>query len=176
MKRSGIKRKAWPKRRGKPRAKSKKRPPRENLDVRQVYRDANPECELWGLLKDSLDCDESRQLWFPEWMQWTRPEANRTVQIHHIFGGNARRYDVESNLIALSDPAHRWCHKHPILGRVACLWTKQAKGELNSEVMRGVAGMYLAGWVAQDKVREECERFGFWSELRVELLESIEGE
>jgi hypothetical protein len=65
---------------------------------------------------------------------------------HHIWSGHPR-YDLTTNLIALSRPSHDWCHQYPVDGRVTCLMRKWMKGELDSAEFRQASGWELLGWL-----------------------------
>lgn len=105
--------------------------PYENLELRANYREANPVCELGAMLR------KARLILTPD----------DSADIHHIVGGNGRRWDLWSNLITVSRTVHQWIHAHPIDGRLICLGHKLSKGELDLEEFRRASGMHLAGWI-----------------------------
>lgn len=69
---------------------------------------------------------------------------------HHIMiAGRGIRWDLRSNLIRISAMAHEFVHRHPVDGRVICLWLKHSKGELNESEFHTASSMHLAGWIAR---------------------------
>ncbi len=57
------------------------------------------------------------------------------LEPHHIAGGanGARRWDVATNLVAVSNTVHRWCEKYRPEGMVLCISVKMDKGEWDEE-------------------------------------------
>lgn len=99
----------------------------ENKALIAEYRAANPLCELHR---------------FP-----LVPGGRLGVEINHLFS-QRKRWDLISNIIHLSVPAHRWFHDFPIDGRVMCLWVKALKHEIAEYEIKQASGMFLAGWLA----------------------------
>lgn len=121
---------------------------KKNRTLKQSYRLENPQCEihehLEGELWDSIRIDLGNRRvedWQPE--------------IHHIWGGHAHRWDIVPNLIALSKPAHAYCHLMPQHGRIVCLWVKLWKGELDRELWRECMGFDPIGILDHFDAKEE---------------------
>lgn len=107
----------------------------EVLTASQVaqYRKENPVCELNSFAM------------IPAMFRCKTPS-----EIHHIFSVR-RRLDLLSVIINLSKPAHDWCHRNPVEGRVLCLLVKARKGELRETELKKASGMYPAGWLAMKR-------------------------
>ena len=101
----------------------------EDLGLRADYMAAHPLCELSDLLGMGRHVGA------------TDP--------HHLFGGNKGRWDLWSNLMALSRPAHLWCEQYKTDGRVLAVYVKLVKKqELKSaEFMRASGYHSIAGWL-----------------------------
>lgn len=120
-----------------------------NHELVADYVDQNPECEFGS----NFD-------------QFPRSDAHHT---HHVFGGNAGRKDLLSNIIRLSADAHDWCHRFPSEGRMLAIWVKHKKGELDLDEFRTCSGYYLAGWLTKNDIGN----YPVWSrEYLKELLEA----
>jgi len=88
----------------------------------------------------------------------------RAAAVHHILWGQARRWDIVPNMIALSRTAHDWVHKHKNDGLILCLYTKLKKGELIWSELDRISGKNVRGWLSGkppvfDWVRK------YWQEL-----------
>lgn len=98
----------------------------ENLRRRYDYENDNPFCELTP--------------WFKRYLPDQVDHNDPSLDIHHIFHVG-QRYDLVSNLIAISRSVHQWGHlQHPVDFRVLCLWKKWKKGELNLDEVRLASG------------------------------------
>lgn len=117
-----------------------------NRDLVAKYVDENPECEF-GKHFD----------------QFPKSDAHHT---HHIFGGNAGRKDLLSNIIRLSADAHDWCHRFPSQGRVLAIYVKHLKGEMDLDEFKQCSGMHLAGWLHKN----ELESHSVWARKYLEEL------
>lgn len=111
------------------RSKTNSHPERDE-ELRASYRESNPRCELSPVLGLGKMVDAS--------------------DIHHIFGGKGR-WDLRSNLIALSREAHDFCHRHPIDGRILAMHAKLLKLELDDGEIKQASGMHIAGWLAKSE-------------------------
>ena len=128
--------------------------PWENLELREQYREDNPDCELtrflagtkWNKIKLAYSCS------------WDSGH-----QCHHIWrGAIGARVDVIENLIMTCVAAHRFCHMGPE-GTIACWYAKNLKGEfdpvsMNEEWMKRCP----LGWVESklELVDEHFARMG----------------
>lgn len=121
----------------------------ENKKLVSEYRDQNPFCELHRF--EGV------------------PGGRFGDEINHIFSVR-KRWDLRSNIIHLSQSAHRWFHEHPIDGRIACLYVKFSKGELDDDEIKLASGFHVAGWLA---VKEPTIEWVF--PLRDELIQKLEG-
>jgi hypothetical protein len=135
--------------------------PQEDKALFAEYKERNPLCELLPLLNAFNG---------PEWKQFEKnlgrivPEP---IQGHHIVHiGN--RPDVRSNLIALCTPAHGFCHKHPVEGRIACWYVKEEKGELDVFEISKACGVNVLGWL---ETRQP--RIAWFKGLADELIQRI---
>lgn len=103
--------------------------PGEDLTLRQRYAKENQACELgW---------------WFPN-----RFMILGATETHHIMTG---RYDLKSNLLRVSMPAHRWLEDYKFDGRVLALFIKHEKGELDPEEFEKASGSLLPGWLLRTR-------------------------
>ena len=116
----------------------------ENRALVAAYRADNPGCELFQFSEI--------------------PGGPKGAEINHIFS-TRKRWDLTSNIIHLSEAAHRWFHQFPIDGRVACLIVKYRKGELDDAEIKQASGMHLAGWLAT-----KVPTMDFLIEARLELM------
>jgi hypothetical protein len=134
---------------------------KRDKDITDAYRLNNPLCELFDVLEgrkwDSIlaSYKKGRRVCREDFL----------VEVHHIWGG-PHRWDIDSNIISVSRPAHDYCHKFPDHGRIACLWVKADKGELDRDLMRECMGFDTIGILESFEVTEE------WVEnLRLGLYE-----
>lgn len=111
----------------------------KNLELRETYRQDNPDCELHSIFKCGCDGHD----------------------VHHLMAGSGRRYDLITNLIHICREAHEYCHANPQDGRILCLWVKHQKGEIDLEEFKRCSGFYLEGWLLMVKpkaMREQHEQ------------------
>lgn len=135
---------------------------KRNPELRRVYmmEQEHTGCELFHHL-DGDGWDQIRNAHGnPKW-------GRLSLQCHHIYGG-PRRWDVIPNIIAVSQPAHDYCHKFPNNGRIACLWVKCRKGEFDRELMRTVCGFDVIGRIDSYVITEEW----VW-QMRLDILEKV---
>lgn len=136
------------------------KPPKHNDELVIAYKLENPTCELWHHL-DGASWDKMRGAWRRG--KRRRPD-DLPVDHHHIFGGHAHRWDIWPNLICVCRPVHDWLHKHPLHGKIACLWVKMTKEELDVDLLKECLGFNPIGRMASWNVTEE------WVELMRQQL------
>lgn len=135
-----------------------------NETLRGEYRESHPHDELAFELgitfKDNLG-------FVPMWIEFKIPG----VETNHL--NTNPRWDLWSNLIKLSAPAHRWFHAHLNEGRILCLLAKAEKSkrlgdsrDFNLDEL-AICRPNLAGWV------ESVELEAFVEPYRNRLLELI---
>lgn len=96
-----------------------------NEKFRREYMDTHPKCELCPLFDE--------------------PRADATDP-HHVCRSilGTRRWDIETNLIAVCRLCHDWCHlEHPKEGLVLCLEAKRRLGELDWNELNRITRMNL---------------------------------
>ena len=125
----------------------------ENLDLRERYREDNPDCELtpflcgtrWNKIKLAFS-----------W-RWDKGR-----ECHHIYRVGAR-YDYLENFITLCPAAHKFCHTGPE-GLIACWYAKSRKtpSEFDPESMRVWMGRCPLGMIEMylSRVDEHYVRMG----------------
>lgn len=140
------------------------KPRKRDKALTDTYRMENPLCELW----DVLEGENWRRILHAYTRGLPAIREDFEVVVHHIWGG-PHRWDILPNIIAVSQPAHDFCHKYPDLGRVACMWAKADKGEFSREgrtLMRECMGFDAVGIMESFCVTEE------WVEdMRLDLNE-----
>ncbi len=98
--------------------------PHEDLELRQAYRDANPDCEYCSYFRggDPLPaCD-----------------------IDHILH---RRHDVWANMAAADRLCHQEKHRASVDGKIIGMHLKYRKGEFDADVLSRVMGRNVLHWV-----------------------------
>jgi len=62
--------------------------------------------------------------------------------VHHIYrGGVSTKYDLWPLIITVDAVTHDFCHKHPKLGVIACIWLKLVqKQEFDRELVKRETG------------------------------------
>lgn len=104
----------------------------ENLELRFQYMQENPACELAPYLIKHVP--------------GLRKQETATDP-HHLVGGNGRRWDLRTNLLAVCRPVHRWCHDHLQDSRVLGIWLKVRKGEFDRDEFRTASGKNVEGFL-----------------------------
>lgn len=120
----------------------------EDAELYEQYRIDNPECELCEIINGY---------------------KSHAHQRHHIFGGTLR-YDFLTNLISVCLYCHGWVHSNVCEGRVAALWVKEHKGEINLDELRVACGMRMQGLLSLPKYEMNCAGTKY-DEMRLDLLE-----
>jgi hypothetical protein len=168
MNRTGIKSKRWngaigeqPRRRL--RAKSRTNSNRHvKASVNKAYRAANEDDEIINLFPRW--CRWYSQIWHTETRYEVVPFPRDRDHVHHIAYGVARRWDIVTNLIALSQISHDWVHAHKIDGRILCLYAKQKKGELDWGEMSRIYGKDFRALIKSKEPQMEWVR-KYWHAL-----------
>lgn len=129
----------------------------KNRELRQQYRDANPNCELCPII--------SKLVGF-------KCTGHKGLECHHgIARGTGGRWDVKSNLVMCCTPAHRWCHENTREGIVAAMAAKLGKGEFDSEELHAAMGQFPMGWL-ENQIENGglLEGFALLAEQTLELM------
>jgi hypothetical protein len=130
--------------------------PWEDLEFRRRYMSEKPFCELTPWLRANI----------PAFRKSLYPQEAATDP-HHIFGGTAmRRWDLASNLLAVSRTVHIWAHAKDcnIDARILGVWRKMKDGLFDADEFRKVTGKFAAGWISLN--RPQSEPFvPLWEEL-----------
>lgn len=110
--------------------------PHLNVSLRDSYRDANPRCELYALLKNHLVVNH----WCVK-VPLSRINPDAAIEVNHIFS-NGQRPDIWPNLISVSWQVHKWFHANLQEGRCVCLIAKYLKGgrDWDLEELREASG------------------------------------
>ena len=106
--------------------------PRENLKLRASYAKAHPICELGIHLPEQFS-------------------AGPSGETHHIMTGKA---DLVSNLLRVSWTNHLWLERLKTDGRIAALWVKHQKEELDPGEFHSASRFLLPGWLLKVSARE----------------------
>lgn len=115
----------------------------EDRSLRDAYRIQFDYCELYQYLADHICVPWNCQ---PRVPLWKVPQHAMRIEVNHIWSVG-RRPDTWANLISLGEPTHKWFHANLQSGRVAALWTKKMKGELNLSELDAAAGKNVLGWL-----------------------------
>jgi hypothetical protein len=113
--------------------------PWENQELVAEYLKSHPFDELYPLLVE---------LGFkvPAW----QPPGRNPYEPHHLFGNMGQRWDKVTNIISVSPATHDWCHNHQAQDewRIAALYIKLRKRELDLADFKTITGKYLGGWLS----------------------------
>jgi hypothetical protein len=120
--------------------------PAENRAVRRQYMASHPLCEL--------------HVWF------TGHFSDGYAHDPHHICSTGGRWDLVSNLLAVSRRAHTWIEENKTDGRVLAIWIKLEKQEFNAAEFNRCSGMFVQGWL----VKGRC-RFDWAEEIRLKLIE-----
>ena len=117
--------------------KRKRSTPRayEDTTLRRMYADENKQDELLRLfpLEGGLARVQIGNI-----VHWLPAYDTDAAEIHHVCGGanGADRWDLVTNLIAVSAVTHAWLERYRADGFYLCMKAKIVKGEWDDEVMR----------------------------------------
>lgn len=109
-------------------------PPKRNRSLVQqyVFEEQLSGCELFHHIEG--------ETWDKVRAAWNNPNPDCLyLEPHHIFGG-PHRWDIVSNLVAISRPAHDWCHQERQSATILSIWVKMEKGEFDRDLLRSCMG------------------------------------
>lgn len=98
------------------------------------------------------------------------PSMRSGFELEHIFGRRGGRVDVWSNFVMSCPGCHEWKHRHPREGRLAGVWIKRRKWELDEGEFERMSGRRLVGWLEHVLSGELLPGF---ADLAVELLNDM---
>lgn len=109
----------------------------------------NPEDELRSVLKGE-DWDQIDRAWGSVESTWV---------VHHIYRASVgSKYDVWPLVITVDAATHHFCHRHPKLGVVACVWVKLVrKQEFDREMVKEVTGRDLINIIQGWKMMKDVD-------------------
>lgn len=131
--------------------------PWEDLAFRRSYMQENQWCEMSAWLVANLKGEANGLM--------VREAASDP---HHLIGGNGRRWDVRTNLLAVCRRVHLWCHAHLVDSRVLGVWLKVRKDEFDADEFRKVSGKFVTGWLEMQQ-----PEFAPIEQLKFQLMETI---
>lgn len=142
------------------------RPKKYNPALKAVYKQEYPWCELLGYLQG--------EVWekiLKEWLVFfgvKYPEDMPQLELHHIFQGKDR-WDLWGNMIHLSPAAHAYAHKYPQEQKVACMYAKSIKGDLNKKTLKEMRDIFLFCPIGKMESWTLTEKWAI--DMRNELIE-----
>lgn len=96
---------------------------------------------------------------------------------HHICGGKSR-LDVPSNLIELRRPSHDFCHHHPVIGKVACIYVVSQREDFSWDEIDRAAGLSVRGWLESklDSMLKQGRDFVLYAKFAERILDDTAGD
>jgi hypothetical protein len=140
--------------------------PAEDLELRHLYRDANPYDEIARYFQ-KWDTRGYVSVPHPGVVTHMHGYDTTATEVHHIFGGfgGNRRWDRTWNLIHLHQDTHRFVERYHADGIALCLLRKLEKSEYDDAEAFRVLGKSPLGWLDGQR----CEH-AFAESVRLRVL------
>lgn len=151
--------------------------PAENLQLRANYLDKHRHDEAHRYICEVVPAERVKRDWSPLWGGIV-PNKSKCIDAddpHHVFGSRKGRWDLWSNLIAVSRPSHEWIEAHPIEGLIVCLYAKWVKSITGNPEDFDLDELHKASGYVFPSYIETLNVSGRAAEMKSEMVEFFTG-